>query len=82
MNYHRLATYTTKSGPSSTHQRNTIKMAFPWWADDGPTMNVGLVALCYFSGSSIAKKPYRFVIDQGGGLDPVSSLLDPCMNKG
>ena len=23
----------------------TIYMAFSWWADDGPTLNAGLVAL-------------------------------------
>ena len=36
---------TTISGPSSAHQRNAIKMAFRWRADDGPTLNAGLVAL-------------------------------------
>ena len=35
----------TKSGPSSAHQGNAIKMAFRWRADDGPTLNAGLVAL-------------------------------------
>ena len=33
---------TTKSGSSSAHQRNAI---FRWRADDGPTLNSGLVAL-------------------------------------
>ena len=33
---------TTISGPM---QRNTFKMAFHWRADDGPTLNAGLVAL-------------------------------------
>ena len=36
---------TTISGPSSARQRNAIKMAFRWRADDGPTLNAGLVAL-------------------------------------
>ena len=36
---------TTKIGPSSTGQLNAIEMAFHWWADDGPTLNAGLVAL-------------------------------------
>ena len=36
---------TTISGPSSARQRNAIKMAFHWRADDGPTLNAGLVAL-------------------------------------
>ena len=35
---------TTKSEPSSVHQRNAIKMAFRWRADNGPTLNAGLVA--------------------------------------
>ena len=33
------------SGPSSARQRNAISMAFRWRADDGPTLNAGLVAL-------------------------------------
>ena len=37
--------YTTISGPSSARQRNVISMAFRWRADDGPTLNAGLVAL-------------------------------------
>ena len=28
----------TKSGPSSAHQRNAIEIAFRWWADDDPTL--------------------------------------------
>ena len=36
---------TTKSGSSSARQRNAIEMAFRWRVDDGPTLNVGLVAL-------------------------------------
>ena len=31
--------------PSSARQRNAISMAFRWPADDGPTLNAGLVAL-------------------------------------
>ena len=34
----------TISGPSSARQRNPIGMAFRWRADDGPTLNAGLVA--------------------------------------
>ena len=37
----------TKSGPSSASQQNAIVMAFCWWADDGPTLNAGLVALSF-----------------------------------
>ena len=36
---------TTKSGPSSARKRTAISMAFRWRADDGPTLNAGLVAL-------------------------------------
>ena len=36
---------TTMIGQSSARQRNTIQMAFHWHADDGPTLNAGLVAL-------------------------------------
>ena len=35
----------TINRPSSARQRNAIKMAFRWRADDGPTLNAGLVAL-------------------------------------
>ena len=31
--------------PSSARQQNAIDMAFRWRADDGPTLNAGLVAL-------------------------------------
>ena len=31
--------------PSSARQRNAIEMTFRWRADDGPTLNAGLVAL-------------------------------------
>ena len=50
---------TTKSGPSSTSQRNAIEMAFRWRVDDGPTFNSGLVAFFDFSGfwTSITMKP-------------------------
>ena len=32
-------------GPSSVRQPNAIEMAFRWRADDGPTLNAGMVAL-------------------------------------
>ena len=38
-------TNTAINGPSSARQRNAIKMAFRWRADNGPTVNAGLVAL-------------------------------------
>ena len=36
---------TTISGPSTDRQRNAISMASRWRAEDGPTLNAGLVAL-------------------------------------
>ena len=66
----------TKGVPSSASQ------LFRWRADGGPTLNASLV----FQGiqTSIAKKPYIFVIFQGGGCpDPLSTPLDlpmQCMN--
>ena len=35
---------TTISGSSSVHQRNAIEIAFHWRANDGPTLNAGLIA--------------------------------------
>ena len=52
----------TKSGPSSARQRN---------ADDGQTLNDSLVALCQGIRTSIAQKPYIFVIFQRGPGPPV-----------
>ena len=52
-------------------QRNV----FRWRADDDPTLNAGLVVFS-FSGlrTSIAKKPYIFMIFQGGSKPPVTLL--------
>ena len=54
-------------------------MAFCLGADDGPTLNAGLEAQdVIFQGvrTSIAKKPYIFVVFQGGGdPDPFSPIL-------
>ena len=41
----------TISGPSSARQQKVISMAFCWRADDGPTLNAGLVALWFYRGS-------------------------------
>ena len=38
-------TTTCISGPSSARQGNAIQMSFRWRADDGPTLNAGLVVL-------------------------------------
>ena len=35
---------TTISGPLSARKRNAIEMAFRWRADDGSTLNAGMVA--------------------------------------
>ena len=55
-------------------------MAFRWRADGGPALNAGLLALLFLMGTrtSIAKKPYIFVIFQGGP-DTLSAPLDPHM---
>ena len=47
-------------------------MAFLWHADDGPTLNAGLVA-AIFQGirTCIARKPYIFVKFSGGSGPPV-----------
>ena len=43
-------------------------MAFRWHVDDGPTLNVGLgTAIFQRIRTCIARKPYIFVIVQGGG---------------
>ena len=36
---------TAINGPPSARQRNAFEIAFRWWADNGPTLNAGLVAL-------------------------------------
>ena len=68
---------TAINGPLSVHQRNAIKMAFRWRADDGPTLNAGLVAAIFQEiRTCIARKPCIFVIFQEGP-DPLSLPLDP-----
>ena len=51
---------------------------FRWHADDGPTLNAGLVAEI-FQGTCIARKPNIFVIFQGGGSGLPVPPLDPHM---
>ena len=58
-------------------------MAFHWWANDGLTLDAGLVTLKYLRGptASFAKKPYNFVIFQGG-QDPLSPLwIQACKTR-
>ena len=72
--------------PNSRYKWATIgpaseEIAFRWRANDGPTLKAGLVALCDFQGiwTSIANKPYIFVIFQGGS-GPLSPLwIRPCV---
>ena len=55
-------------------------MAFCWRADGGPTLNAGLVAFVGLQGirTSIAKKPYIFVILEGVQTPcPPPPHLDP-----
>ena len=71
----------TKRGPSSTCQPNAMKIAFRWRADDRPTLIAGLVALWFSRGSGPVwlRKPYIFVIFQGGGVRTLCPPLDPPM---
>ena len=70
-----------ESRPSSARQRNAIKMAFRWRADEGSTLNAGLVALGFFRGSGpiLLRKPIALGFFRGwgggGGADiPVPSV--------
>ena len=71
---------TTVSGPSSAASETPLwrfAMAFRWRADDGPTLNAGLVATIFQGiGTCISRKPFIFVIFRGRGRDPP---LDPHM---
>ena len=51
-------------------------MVFSWRADDGPTL-IGSFVIFQGIRTSIAKKPYIFVIFQGGSGPPVPPPLDP-----
>ena len=56
----------TISGPSTTRNRNA--MAFRWRADDGPTLNAGLVACdLRVSGPVLLRNPIFFCNFPGGG---------------
>ena len=54
-----------------------IYMASRWRADDGPTLNTGLVLQRFWT--SIAKKKLYFYDFSGGDPDPLSPSLDPPM---
>ena len=79
-NGERIQTKTTISGPSSTHQWNSVWMAFCWRVDNGPKLHAGLVALWFFRGSGpVLLRKFEtlyFVIFQGSG-HPVPPLYPP-----
>ena len=65
----------TKSGPSSDCQRNAILLVGRWW----PNIECWPGSFVIFQRiqTSIAKKPYIFLIFQGGGgPEPLSPPLD------
>ena len=55
-----------------------IEMAFHWHADDGPTLNAGLVALWFFRGSGpvLLRSPIVYDFSGRGGPEPLLPLLD------
>ena len=69
---------TALNGPSSACQQNAIEMAFGWRADNGPTLNTGLVSLWLFRGSRpvLQRKPVFlwFFRGRGGVWSPMSPL--------
>ena len=56
-------------------------MAFRWQADDGPTLNAGLVALGFFRGSGavLLKKLYFGDFSRREGSEPPVPPPDLCM---
>ena len=52
-------------------------MAFRWRSDDGPTLNAGLVALCFFRGSEPVLLRNPIFCDFSGGSGPPVPPLDP-----
>ena len=69
-------------GGGRIQTNTTIEMAFRWCADDGLTMNAGLVALWLFRGSGLVLIRTLYYCDFSGGVgpDPLSSpFLDPGM---
>ena len=55
-------------------------MAVRWWADDGPTLNAGLVALFYLRVSGPVLLITPIVCDFSGGWDGVSG--PPVLSSG
>ena len=71
---------TTISGTSSARQRSAISM-FRGSADDGPTLNGGLVALCFSrgSGSAMLRNPIALDFQEGVRTQCPHPPLDPHM---
>ena len=67
--------HTAISGTSSARRRNAVYMASRWRADDGPTLNAGLIAL-WFSGDldRCCFEALCFFVILQGGPDPLSPL--------
>ena len=60
-------------GPSSAHQRNAIKMAFRWRANDGP--------LLVLIGSSLPLSPHKKNHCQSWTSSGKSFFIPPCVVK-
>ena len=68
-------------GPPAKCHLNGVLLGCRWW----PNIECWLGSFVIFQGigNSIAKKPYNFVIFQGGGVSgppPPPRSLDPCMD--
>ena len=65
-----------EEGSKYNYKQAIFLMALLWRADDGPTLNAGLVALWFLRGSGpvLLRNPYIFVSFQGGGVGPPVSL--------
>ena len=77
---------TAINGPPSARQWNTFEMAFRRWADDGSTLNAGLVPLWSFRGSGpvLQRNPVFCDFSRGGGVrTPRPLLISPwCAESG
>ena len=76
----------TKSGPSSARHRSAIEMAFRWRADNGPSLNAGLIALRFLGNPDQYCQETIYFCDfslggggGGGSGPPVLPPLDPPM---
>ena len=69
--------------PSSACQLNAIQMVFRWRADDGPTLNTGLVAWRFFRGSGpvLVSNPIFLWFFRGGGSDSLPPTPPPPLDS-